>query len=489
MADEIRKVKRRREEREEQQMQWEAEKQRMVADQDGLTIEEWEERGLQFELDQITQRARNRLAEGRLQPVDVLLFTLRTLEKQEDADLLGGDAREFTRVISGLSIGDLKELVGELGKLVEYDIQHKELWLAMTAVATHELQEQLRSASSSHVSRSGVHSNVQDDVVKKFASKTRKELEEAEAQIQAMVRGAGAAGGAAVDTEYWDTILRQLAVWKERALLREFYHWGIRELRGGEAAADAAALPDGGGGGGADAGGAQRRAKACLCTEDSDEEEDAAQARRRRRREGPVSPQLRPLDTMTADEINALVAEEDDARDMWRKRKSSYLAADKKLEQEAMMMMSGQKIGEGEELFDEQVQVDQRYSWHDQYRPRKPKYFNRVHTGFEWNKYNSTHYDADNPPPKVVTGYKFNMFYPDLASETQQPVYFREPTERGWQDDTCILRFSAGPPYEDIAFRIVNKEWDTHKFANYICKFERGVLQLHFQFVRYRYRR
>ena len=26
--------------------------------------------------------------------------------------------------------------------------------------------------------------------------------------------------------------------------------------------------------------------------------------------------------------------------------------------------------------------------WHDKYRPRKPKYFNRVHTGYEWNKYN-----------------------------------------------------------------------------------------------------
>ena len=42
------------------------------------------------------------------------------------------------------------------------------------------------------------------------------------------------------------------------------------------------------------------------------------------------------------------------------------------------------------------------YWWHDKYQPRKPKYFNRVHTGYEWNKYNQTHYDADNPPPKVV---------------------------------------------------------------------------------------
>ncbi len=47
--------------------------------------------------------------------------------------------------------------------------------------------------------------------------------------------------------------------------------------------------------------------------------------------------------------------------------------------------------------------------WSDKYRPRKPRFFNRVHTGFEWNKYNQTHYDIDNPPPKIVQGYKFNV--------------------------------------------------------------------------------
>ena len=29
--------------------------------------------------------------------------------------------------------------------------------------------------------------------------------------------------------------------------------------------------------------------------------------------------------------------------------------------------------------------------------------------GFEWNKYNQTHYDTDSPPPKIVQGYKFNV--------------------------------------------------------------------------------
>jgi hypothetical protein len=40
-------------------------------------------------------------------------------------------------------------------------------------------------------------------------------------------------------------------------------------------------------------------------------------------------------------------------------------------------------------------------------------------TGYEWNKYNQTHYDYDNPPPKVVQGYKFNILYHDLIDKTQ----------------------------------------------------------------------
>jgi len=88
------------------------------------------------------------------------------------------------------------------------------------------------------------------------------------------------------------------------------------------------------------------------------------------------------------------------------------------------------------------------YWWHDKYRPRKPKYFNRVHTGYEWNKYNQTHYDHDNPPPKIVQGYKFNIFYPDLVDKTKAPTYFIE--KDGDSTETCIIRFHAGPPYEDI---------------------------------------
>ena len=65
--------------------------------------------------------------------------------------------------------------------------------------------------------------------------------------------------------------------------------------------------------------------------------------------------------------------------------------------------------------------------------------------GYEWNKYNQLHYDTDTPPPKVVQGYKFNIFYPDLIEKTKAPEYYLEPAE---SNEFCIIRFHAGPPYE-----------------------------------------
>jgi len=127
------------------------------------------------------------------------------------------------------------------------------------------------------------------------------------------------------------------------------------------------------------------------------------------------------------------------------------------------------------------------YVWTDKYQPRKPRYFNRVHTGFEWNKYNQTHYDIDNPPPKVVQGYKFNIFYPDLIDKSRAPTFSITPCKD--DKDFCIIRFTAGPPYEDIAFRIVNREWNNSHKSGYKCQFINNVLQLWFQFKRYRYRR
>ena len=49
-----------------------------------------------------------------------------------------------------------------------------------------------------------------------------------------------------------------------------------------------------------------------------------------------------------------------------------------------------------EELFNTEAALAHptTYTWEDKYRPRKPRYLNRVHTGYEWNKYNQTHYES-----------------------------------------------------------------------------------------------
>jgi len=126
------------------------------------------------------------------------------------------------------------------------------------------------------------------------------------------------------------------------------------------------------------------------------------------------------------------------------------------------------------------------YSWQDRYVPRKPRYFNRIRSGFDWNGYNRTHYDMENPPPKTVQGYKFNVFYPDLVDPTKTPQYFLEAAD---SEEFCILRFHAGPPYEDIAFKIVNREWNKSRRRGFRSTFERGVLSLYFNFNSHWYRR
>lgn len=125
-------------------------------------------------------------------------------------------------------------------------------------------------------------------------------------------------------------------------------------------------------------------------------------------------------------------------------------------------------------------------TWSDKYQPRKPRYFNRVKTGYDWNKYNQTHYDHDNPPPKVVQGYKFNLFYPDLIDKASAPRYVLEKAN---SPEFCIIRFTAGPPYQDIAFKIVNREWEHSHKRGFKSVFERGILHLYFNFKRHRYRR
>ena len=144
------------------------------------------------------------------------------------------------------------------------------------------------------------------------------------------------------------------------------------------------------------------------------------------------------------------------------------------------------ELGANERAFNECVEVDANYDWSSKYKPIKPRYSNKVKMGFDWNRHNQAHYTSDNLPPKTIQGYRFNIFYPYLIDKTKTPQY---KIERCNTPDTCILRFHSGAPYEDIAFKIKNREWDMSEKSGFKNIFDKGILRLYFKFKRFKYKR
>lgn len=342
-------------------------------------------------------------------------------------------------------------------------------------------KDRRRSSQGAQSTARGVGA-VASDLDKLLGPKNLEELERLERQIRAKL-----SSNEPIDTDYWEHLLKSLLTHKARARLRKVSQ-SILEARSGglrkQQVAEAEAL--------------RARLEAHLESSDNGSAiADPAEQSERHALDPESLLRLRPEDKS----LTALTAEEfaqqltDDRRKVLQtgfvpNRKDSSAGPVAKrartdggetatTTQSAFDREVARGLGENEELFtqEEEVITKNRAQWAQQHRPRKPKYFNRVLIGYEWNKYNQTHYDHDNPPPKVVQGYKFNVFYPDLVDKTKAPTY-RIERENGrkrgetlapaGEDDTCLIRFTAGAPYEDIAFRIVDKEWD------YSAKRERG---------------
>jgi len=289
--------------------------------------------------------------------------------------------------------------------------------------------------------------------------------------------------------EYWETLLKRLIVYQAKAKLKEIHASLLKkklsQLEDMQRTVATSVHHD------PYPPSPPRESNERVKKEPIDEESDEER--------GGLSPQLVHVleageDVIDADTDRALLEEQRqqvlnvEAKKLRIRPSDLREFRDKQLTEDEMYRLESEKaMEESEEQFNDDMPVPvQVYSWNDKYRPRKPKFFNRIHTGYEWNKYNQTHYDHDNPPPKVVQGYKFNIFYPDLLEKHVAPQYF---VELGPTPDTCTLRFHAGPPYEDVAFKIVNREWEYSHKKGFKCTFERGILHLWFNFKRYRYRR
>jgi hypothetical protein len=370
-------------------------------------------------------------------------------------------------------------------------------------------QDRLKHFKTAQSSARGV-SSVSGNIDKLLAPKTLPELQKLEGQIRTKL-----ASNDPIDTDYWEHLLQSLLIYKARANLRRVTQSILESRLGGlrkQQVAEADALKS------------RLEAKLRVVAQAGEGNSsvlqgNVANANHDERHALDPEPLLRlrpedkPLQSSSEKGFTQSLVE-----DRRKVLKLGYVPGRKRsnepgssLEPSSKRQRTGDAgdiknsvnfdrevargLSDNEELITTEVPVEtkNKHLWPADVRPRKPQYFNRCILGYEWNKYNQTHYDHDNPPPKVVQGYKFNVLYPDLLDKTRAPTYKiereggrrrGEVTAKAGEDDTCIIRFVAGAPYEDIAFKIVDREWDysAKRERGFRSLFDKGILQLHFQF-------
>lgn len=499
---EIEKVKKRREERAIEKAQHEEEMALLARERARAEFQDWEKKEEEFHFDQSKVRSEIRLREGRTKPIDILSKQLNPLD---DFDI---EINEPYMVLKGLTVREMEELREDIKMHLDLDRAtptHIEYWEALLVVCDWELAEARKKDALDRArvrgeqppaellaEERGLHSSIETDVKNLLQGKSYGELEALQSQIESQMRS-----GTAKVVEYWEAVLKRLHIYKAKACLKEIHTKMLRKhlehleqpLEGEENLEPERSLSPIEEETDHDEKDAEAFSPEPMPDEETHEVEEEA---------GSYSPQLLhdneneeaidPEEDRAILELKRKAVLEEQQRRIQEAMASRPAPPEDNLEIKAMKAMGAMEEGDAVFGTSDEINLDsQVYWWHDKYRPRKPKYFNRVHTGYEWNKYNQTHYDHDNPPPKIVQGYKFNIFYPDLVDKIKAPTYTIE--NDGDSGETCIIRFHAGPPYEDIAFRIVNKEWEYSHKKGFKCTFERGILHVYFNFKRYRYRR
>lgn len=477
---ELEKLKKRKEEREREREEREREREFLQRQKEADYHKEWEKQEDSFHLQQVKLRSKIRIEEGRAKPIDLLAKYI----DDEESDLVV-DLHEPYTYLNGLTIRDLEDLLVDIKVYSKLDKKENfEYWSDLTIITEDELKKLQRLdpnyADQTRDRREGVNQSVLTDISSLFKGKTYEQLVTLEETINAKIQSKDV-----VDVGYWESVLSQLKAHMARARLRERHQkvlvdrlQNLKKQQG-----IISEIPR-------ETEKSETFLKPQVPAEQIEEEnmdsfEDGVEDYDMK-----YEPILLRVEQLSFDTF--IVTQEEDEKRLEFKRlqvKGSGTVNDTEdeFEKKARDSMNGSQEGDDNNKFNEEISLQQNYLWADKYRPRKPRYYNRVHTGYDWNQYNKKHYDTDNPPPKTVQGYKFNIFYPDLIDKTKTPSYSITVCQDN--PDFAILRFKAGPPYEDVAFKIVNREWDISHRHGFRCQFQNGIFQLWFHFRKWKYRR
>ncbi|KAJ9106383.1 hypothetical protein QFC21_001529 [Naganishia friedmannii] len=508
--EELERLNKRRAEREVEMQLREEEDARLARLAESAQMADWIAKEDDFLLEQSRRRAGIRMKENRAKAIDFLAINLRFADPagtQKSINPLGMDeddgwgwedaGLEFEidepwLIFENLTLQDTEELEQDIRMYLslEKSPTNREFWECMLLICEDRLRQLRFQQDPNLPAAQGQSTNavVESDIARLLEGKSHDQLIALENNVKNKL-----ASREPIDVDYWEGLLRSLQVWKAKvgleisgsidSKLHQIHVVVIKnrleQLRQKQRQQALKVQEELGGTMASSSVLANATDISEADAEAVEEEEELEEYSRE------MSPELLDPARLPQEDRNMpIVDEEDELRALFAARRlitsttfvpraqrvvnivedaaapsMADLAAERLYKDEA-----AKNLDEDEEFFNLEEGLDNpgTYSWEDKFRPRKPRFFNRVHTGFEWNKYNQTHYDTDNPPPKVVQGYKFNIFYPDLIDKTVTPSY---KFIRSKDDpDTCLLVFTAGPPYEDIAFRIVDKEWEySHK--------------------------
>ena len=477
--NELEKLKRQRLEREREREAMEEEKQILQRAKEAEYHREWIKQEDSFHYNQVRLRSKIRISDGRAKPIDLLAHYI-----NEDDDDLAVEMHEPSSYLNGLTIRDLEDLLADIKVYTELEKQQKtnqpfdqQYWQDITTITEDELAKLKKLSSQLYNDqriddrREGINSAVNQDVNEIFKNKTPQQLEQLEQRIKSKIEN-----DTGIDIAYWESLLTQLQVHTARARLHDRHQLTLkRKLQKIKQEQGIFHAPT---------------SSSTIAKSKESMAEDLEGKAIHDYQTGRYSPVLVELNDLDLEIQKCCIDETDDWDKLIQQRESVRKSGTVKPNVEDAFEAFARTMDSltmDDSMANTFVPMDVQYLWSDKYRPRKPRVFNKVHTGYDWNQYNKKHYDTDNPPPKTVQGYKFNIFYPDLIDKTKSPSYGLTVCEDN--RDFSILKFRAGPPYEDIAFKVVNKEWDYSHRHGFRCQFQNGIFQLWFHFRKWKYRR
>ena len=415
-------------------------------------MEAWHAKENDFHLEQAMRRAQIRTREGRAKPIDLLALNLKWSkpyipkedgnadedDEEEDEGIgMDIDLEEPYLLFENLSLEETEELYEDIQMYIslETDEANLEFWRSMVVVcsaALEPLRNERTLGRQAFIEQNRASQAVKADIANLLRGKSLAELRQLQDSVQAKLQS-----GDPIDVEYWEGLMRELAVWMSKSKLKAMHEVALRNrlehLRRKqrdeavrvqedlakevqdeqEAEAAAARAAEAATATGMEDGSTEQRkvpevvreawtpdmepkAVSRIPMEDRhleivDPEKELADL---------VSRAHRCIDTRPTDKcpFNALqiaarrlVAQ---ARFVPKKVRGPAEPVDVDAGDVLAKAAASKGLDEDEEVWNaKDEQQHQTYSWQDKYRPRKPRYFNKVITGFDWNKYNQTHYE------------------------------------------------------------------------------------------------